>query len=56
MRNPAVPLEVCYPDGIPSNLINRRLNIDMSHIPMDQPDADKVFVDSVNKAYWIDKN
>lgn len=33
----------------------RRLNIDMSNVPDDQPYANKVFVDSVNKQYWIDK-
>lgn len=81
MRNPAVPLEVVYPSGIPEHyirynfifylffikfyyfyyllnftiFIRRQLNIDMSNVPLDQPYANKVFVDSVNKRYWIDK-
>ena len=36
-------------------LIRRRVNIDFSNIPDDQPYADKAFVDSVSKKYWIDK-
>ena len=55
MRNPAIPLEVMFPDGIPENYSKRRINIDMSNIPDSQPYADKVFVDSCNKTYWIDK-
>ena len=55
MRNPAPPLEMVYPDGIPAHYSRRRLNIDMSYVPDDQPYADKVFVDSVNKKYWIDR-
>ena len=55
MRNPAVPLEVCFPDGIPEEYSKRRVNIDFSNIPDDQDYADKVFVDSCTKSYWIDK-
>ena len=55
MRNPAFPNEALYPDGIPSYLSKRRINIDMSNVPDSQPFANKVFVDSANKAYWIDK-
>eukprot|EP01036_Dinobryon_divergens_P026851 gene26851-35543_t len=55
MRNPAIPLEALYPDGIPKHLSRRRLNIDMSNIPDDQEYADQVFVDSANKTYWISK-
>lgn len=33
----------------------RRVNIDLSNIPDDQPYADKAFVDSISKRYWIDK-
>ncbi len=75
MRNPAIPLEVCYPLGVPEEysryrylferilvficadllLSRRRVNIDFSNIPDDQPYADKVFVDSNSKQYWIDK-
>lgn len=54
MRNPAVPLEALYPEGIPANMTNRRINIDMSNVPYDQPYANKVFVDSVSKQYWKD--
>jgi hypothetical protein len=32
-----------------------RVNIDMSIVPDDQEFANPVFVDSANKAYWIDK-
>jgi NADH dehydrogenase (ubiquinone) 1 beta subcomplex subunit 9 len=55
MRNPPPPLEIVYPHGIPDGVSKRRLNIDMSSVPDDQPYADKVFVDSANKTYWIDK-
>jgi NADH dehydrogenase (ubiquinone) 1 beta subcomplex subunit 9 len=55
MRNPAIPMEVLYPHGIPDGVSKRRLNIDMSDVPESQPYANKVFVDSANKAYWIDK-
>ena len=36
-------------------LCRRRLNIDMSNVPPEQEYADKCFVDSLNKEYWIDK-
>lgn len=55
MRNPAFPNEALYPDGIPAHVSKRRLNIDMSNVPDSQQYANKVFVDSANKAYWIDK-
>ena len=55
MRNPAIPLEALYPHGIPTHLSKRRINIDMSNVPDDQEYADKVFVDSANKLYWINK-
>mmetsp|Transcript_15346 Transcript_15346/g.33854 ORF Transcript_15346/g.33854 Transcript_15346/m.33854 type:complete len:155 (-) Transcript_15346:176-640(-) len=55
MRNPPMPVEALYPDGLPEGTSRRRLNIDMSNVPDDQPYADKVFVDSANKLYWIDK-
>jgi hypothetical protein len=55
MRNPAIPLESLYPDGIPEGKSKRRINIDMSNVPDDQPYANRVFVDSANKKYWIDK-
>lgn len=55
MRNPAFPNEALYPDGVPEHLSKRRLNIDMSNVPDDQEYANPVFVDSVNKQYWIDK-
>jgi len=55
MRNPAIPLEALFPEGIPEGISKRRLNIDMSNIPDDQPYADKCFVDSANKVYWIEK-
>ena len=55
MRNPAVPLEAIFPEGIPAGYSRRKLNIDMSNIPDDQQYANKVFVDSATKNYWIDK-
>eukprot|EP00607_Mallomonas_marina_P006408 CAMPEP_0182427540 /NCGR_PEP_ID=MMETSP1167-20130531/18238_1 /TAXON_ID=2988 /ORGANISM="Mallomonas Sp, Strain CCMP3275" /LENGTH=131 /DNA_ID=CAMNT_0024609847 /DNA_START=148 /DNA_END=543 /DNA_ORIENTATION=+ len=55
MRNPAPPLEAVYPDGIPEGHSRRQLNIDFSNIPDSQQYADKVFVDSISKQYWIDK-
>jgi NADH dehydrogenase (ubiquinone) 1 beta subcomplex subunit 9 len=55
MRNPSLPYEIIYPDGIPEGVSTRRLNIDMSYVPDGQPWADKCFVDSANKLYWIDK-
>lgn len=55
MRNPAIPLEALYPDGLPEGMSNRRMNVDMSNIPDDQPWADKVLVDSTSKQYFIDK-
>lgn len=55
MRNPAIPLEALYPDGIPAGVSRRRMNVDMSNIPDDQPWADKVLVDSCSKTYTIDR-
>ena len=55
MRNPSFPVEALYPDGVPAHVSRRRINIDMSNVPDDQEHADKVFVDSANKLYWIDK-
>jgi len=55
MRNPAIPLEALYPDGIPEGVSRRRMNVDMSNIPDDQPWADKVLVDSTSKTYTIDR-
>jgi hypothetical protein len=56
MRNPALPMEALYPDGIPAHVSRRRLNVDMSIVPDEQQYANQTFVDSANKAYWIDKN
>mmetsp|Transcript_22595 Transcript_22595/g.33038 ORF Transcript_22595/g.33038 Transcript_22595/m.33038 type:complete len:155 (+) Transcript_22595:68-532(+) len=55
MRNPAVPLEVVYPSGIPDHYKRRQLNIDMSYVKEGQKYADKNFVDFVNKEYWIER-
>ena len=55
MRNPAIPLKVVYPNGIPAWESKRRMNIDMSYVPEDQEFADKTFVDSISKQYWIEK-
>ena len=55
MRNPPIPLEAMFPEGIPAGYSKRRVNIDMSNIPDDQQYADKVFVDSASKSYWINR-
>ena len=55
MRNPAFPVEALYPDGVPEGVSKRRVNIDFSNVPDDQEFANRVFVDSANKLYWIDK-
>lgn len=55
MRNPGIPLEALYPDGIPAHMSNRKVNIDMSNLDEGQEYANRVFVDSANKLYWIDK-
>eukprot|EP00596_Hydrurales_sp_CCMP1899_P009326 CAMPEP_0119033754 /NCGR_PEP_ID=MMETSP1177-20130426/823_1 /TAXON_ID=2985 /ORGANISM="Ochromonas sp, Strain CCMP1899" /LENGTH=157 /DNA_ID=CAMNT_0006990745 /DNA_START=94 /DNA_END=567 /DNA_ORIENTATION=+ len=56
MRNPPFPIEAMYPPGmIPKEFSKRRINIDYSNIPDDQEYADKAFVDSANKLYWIDR-
>ena len=55
MRNSPVPLEAVFPDGIPDHVSQRQVNIDFSNIPSDQKYADKVFVDSISKSYWINK-
>lgn len=57
MRNPAIPSKFVYPDGPPEGvkIDERRYNIDFSRIPKDQKYANKVFVDSANKSYWIEE-
>ena len=55
MRNSPLPLEAVFPDGIPEDVNQRQVNIDFSNIPAKQKYADKVFVDSISKQYWIDK-
>ena len=55
MRNPAIPLEVMYPNGIPEGKSHRRLNIDMSNVPDEDEYGAQVLVDSASKQYWINK-
>jgi NADH dehydrogenase (ubiquinone) 1 beta subcomplex subunit 9 len=57
MRNPAVASKFVYPDGAPEGeaIDTRRYNIDFSRIPKDQKYANKAFVDSANKSYWIEE-
>lgn len=55
MRNSPIPLEAVFPDGIPADVDQRQVNIDFSNMPADQQYADKAFVDSISKKYWIDK-
>jgi len=54
MRNPSFQPVALYPNGIPEGVSKRRINIDMSNVPDDEEYA-RVFVDSANKQYWIDK-
>ena len=55
MRNPAIPLEAMYPDGVPAGKSKRRFNVDYSNVPDDQEYADDVLVDSSSKSYWLNK-
>eukprot|EP00981_Chlorochromonas_danica_P010791 scaffold3412_cov171-Ochromonas_danica.AAC.9 len=55
MRNSPPPLSVVYPDGIPEGVSQRLVNIDMSPVPEGEEFGSTVFVDSVNKTYYIDK-
>jgi NADH dehydrogenase (ubiquinone) 1 beta subcomplex subunit 9 len=55
MRNSPLPLEAIFPDGIPADVDQRQVNIDFSNMPAGQKYADKAFVDSISKQYWIDK-
>jgi hypothetical protein len=59
MRNPPLPLSVCYPDGLPEGLKEEEthpwgeLNIDMTQLtPGEKAAGGRVFVDSANKAYY----
>ena len=55
MRNPAIPLEVMYPHGIPEGKSRRRINIDMSNVPDEDEYGAQVMVDSASKQYWMDR-
>uniref|UniRef100_A0A7S2UV98 NADH dehydrogenase [ubiquinone] 1 beta subcomplex subunit 9 n=1 Tax=Fibrocapsa japonica TaxID=94617 RepID=A0A7S2UV98_9STRA len=51
MRNPAIPLEFCYPDGIPEGIHKEPLNIDMSPVrPGEKAAAGNVLVNSAGKS------
>uniref|UniRef100_A0A7S2DAM5 NADH dehydrogenase [ubiquinone] 1 beta subcomplex subunit 9 n=1 Tax=Octactis speculum TaxID=3111310 RepID=A0A7S2DAM5_9STRA len=58
MRNPPLPLSVCYPDGIPEGveegLINKLLNIDMSPVRSGESGATvgQVIVDASSKSTY----
>ena len=54
MRNPAIPLEALYPNGVPEGKSRRRINVDMSNVPDDDEFGSKVLVDSASKQYWKD--
>ena len=55
MRNPAIPLEALYPDGIPEGKSKRRLNVDMSNVPEEDEYGAPTLVDSASKSYWLDR-
>ncbi len=55
MRNPAPPLDVVFEGHIPEGISQKKMNIDMSYVKEGQEYADKAFVDSANKVYWIEK-
>ena len=44
MRNPALPLEAVFPDGIPADVDQRKLNIDMSNVEPGETHAKRAFV------------
>ncbi|CAM9740616.1 unnamed protein product [Heterosigma akashiwo] len=50
MRNPALPLEVCYPEGFPEGVHKKEyINIDMS--PVVEGEKPIVLVDSATKSF-----
>lgn len=53
MRNPPLPLSVCYPDGLPAGVEPlAELNIDMTQLTKgEKAAAGRVLVDSANKRY-----
>lgn len=55
MRNPAIPLEALYPNGVPADKSKRRLNVDMSNVPEEDEYGAQVLVDSASKSYWMDR-
>ena len=53
MRNPPLPVEVCYPHGVPEGVSKRELNVDMSNVREgEMAKGGRVLVDSINKTYW----
>jgi len=57
MRNPPLPLSVCYPDGVPEGAVQSHpwgeLNVDMTRLtPGEKAAAGRVIVDSANKSYY----
>tara|TARA_A100001035_G_C27305750_1_gene287472 strand:- start:16 stop:486 length:471 start_codon:yes stop_codon:yes gene_type:complete len=55
MRNPAVAKKYVYPEGIPEGVDTRKYNVDFSRIPKGQEWANRVYIDSANKKYWIEE-
>jgi hypothetical protein len=53
MRNPPLPLSVCYPDGLPEGVEElSELNVDMTLLTKgEKAAAGRVLVDSANKRY-----
>ena len=53
MRNPPLPMEVCYPHGVPEGQTLREVNVDMSNVREgEMAKGGRVLVDSINKTYW----
>jgi hypothetical protein len=56
MRNPPLPLSVCYPHGLPEGIehdfLTGELNVDMTKLyPGEKAAAGRVLVDSANKNF-----
>lgn len=51
-RNPPLPLDVCFPDGIPSDVHVDPIHIDMSKATAEDLDDTVALVDSANKKYY----
>lgn len=51
-RNPPLPLDVCFPNGIPEGVHVDPIHIDMSKATKEELDDTVALVDSANKKYY----